>query len=304
MRTLIVKEGTLGGLVRLTPLFRVLEGEVYWLTLPEAAALLPAGTPVKILDINAFKKKPEQIAFDLILNLEDSEEHAKLVKQLAPQRVVGAYWDDAKKRVDYTPESAVWFDLGAISHYDKEKADEMKFANRKSYQEMVFEMLGIPFRGEEYMMALALGAENNPVPASERKVVVALEGRAGEKWPMKRWHGYPELSARLEEAGFAFRFLEQKATLEEYNREIAQCDILVSGDTLAMHLGLALKKQLVTIFLCTSPWEIYDYGRMTKMITPLLRKGFYRRDYFADVVNGVTVDEAFRAVVARAKFVS
>jgi heptosyltransferase-2 len=301
MKTLIVKEGTLGGLVRLTPLFSVLKGEIYWLTLPDAAALLPQGSTVKIINIKDFEKNPEHIAFDLVLNLEDSEEHAKLVVQLAPKRVVGAFWDEKRNVVDYTPESGVWFDLGAISRYGKKKADELKFVNRKSYQEMVFEMLGIPFNGEEYLMSGVVQQGKMPTSEAHGKIIIALEGRAGEKWPMKRWHGYAELAARLEEAGFEPRLLGQRATLAEYENDINQCDILVSGDTLAMHLGLALKKQLVTIFTCTSPWEVYDYGRMTKMISPLLEKGFYKRDYFADVVNAVTVDDVFDAVVQRAK---
>jgi len=40
-------------------------------------------------------------------------------------------------------------------------------------------------------------------------------------------------------------------------KDIDKANILIFGDTLAMHLGLALKKKVTALFICTSPWEIY-----------------------------------------------
>ena len=151
-KILIIKEGTLGGLVRITPLLMALHGEIFWLTLGDIKFILSVGHKVHIIDIDKFKKNPRRIRFDLVVNLEDSEEIAKLVAYLNPGRIVGAYWDDEKKKVDYTPESAAWFDMGSISKLKPQAADELKFANRKSYQEMLFGMLGLRFEGEEYAL--------------------------------------------------------------------------------------------------------------------------------------------------------
>jgi heptosyltransferase-2 len=48
------------------------------------------------------------------------------------------------------------------------------------------------------------------------------------------------------------------------------CDVLVSGDTLALHIGIALKKRLVAYFGPTSDTEIdvYDSGEKVMPIAP------------------------------------
>ena len=66
---------------------------------------------------------------------------------------------------------------------------------------------------------------------------------------------------------------------------------MVSGDTLAMHVALAYKKTCTTIFNCTSPQEIYDYGLMKKIVSPLLDEYFYSSSYDTEVIKSLTVDE-------------
>ena len=300
-KTLLIKEGTLGGLVRITPLLRALKGDISWLTLSSVTQILPARHAVHIIDIAEFKEHPKKIKFDVVLNLEDSEKIAKLATSLKPKKIVGAYWNDKKKKIDYTLDSAAWFDIGFISRFKPKNApaswiNQRKYTNRKSYQEMIFGMLGLKFKGEEYLSPIA--------PKKGRsvggKIKIALEDRAGEKWPMKRWPHYDVLERKLKQAGFNVVYLRQRKKLADYVKDINKCDILVSGDTLAMHLGLALRKQLVSIFTCTSPWEVYDYGRMTKIVSPLLKKGYYKRTYLRDVVDTVKVEDVFRAVLQRA----
>jgi len=302
MKTLIVKEGTLGGLVRITPLLRALRGDIYWLTLADIKAVLPRRHVVHVIDINRFRKNPRRIKFDLVVNLEDSEEIAKLLTLLDAKKTIGAYWDEQEKKVAYTPESAPWFDIGFISRFKPKNApaswvNKRKYSNRKSYQEMTFGMLGLKFKNEEYLPPVV--GETDRV--SKGKIKIAIEKRAGKKWPMKRWSHYGALKNKLQKAGFDAYYLKQRKNVADYIKDIGKCDILVSGDTLAMHVGLALKKQLVTIFTCTSPWEVYDYGRMAKVISSLLKKGFYKRTYMRDVVEAVSLDDVLAAVLQRAK---
>ena len=58
-------------------------------------------------------------------------------------------------------------------------------------------------------------------------------------------------------------------TLHDFFALVDLCDIVVSGDTLAMHTALGLKKKAVAIFGPTSSAEIEMYGRGTKIATPL-----------------------------------
>ena len=64
-----------------------------------------------------------------------------------------------------------------------------------------------------------------------------------------------------------------------------------------MHLALGVGTPCVTIFNCTSPWEIYDYGMQTKIISPLLGEFFYKRGYDKRATTAVDADKVLRAVM-------
>jgi len=101
---------------------------------------------------------------------------------------------------------------------------------------------------------------------------------------MKVWPYYDELKAKIEKEGYEVIVLRQRDTLIEYIKDIDESDILICSDTLAMHLGIYLRK-----------WEIYDYGRVVKIVNPFLKEAFYRRDYDEKLVKGITVDMVFEA---------
>ena len=66
-----------------------------------------------------------------------------------------------------------------------------------------------------------------------------------------------------------------------------------------MHLALGTGTRCVSLFTCTSPWEIYDYGVQTKIVSPLLDEFFYKRGYDERATTAITVDEVFAAVMAQ-----
>ena len=66
-----------------------------------------------------------------------------------------------------------------------------------------------------------------------------------------------------------------------------------------MHMALGTQTKCVTLFTCTSPWEIYDHGVQTKIVSPLLEQFFYKRGFDARATTAVTLEEVFAAVIAR-----
>jgi heptosyltransferase-2 len=286
-KILIVKIGALGDVVRTTPILRVLKGNIFWITSKEAFEILPKIKSLKILN-------PEKIDtlrnldFDLILNLEEDENLAKNLIELKTKKLIGVYFDFKKNKLSYTKESRKWYDMSLISKYGKEKADLLKWKNRKSYQEVLFGMIGKKFKGEEYWL------NYKTTPSNTKEIVVAIEKRAGGTWPMKVWPYYYELKRKIEKAGYKVFYLKQRKSLIDYMKDIDKANILICGDTLAMHIGLYLKKRVIALFLCTSPWEIYGYNRMEKIINPYLKEAFYRRDYDEKLVKGISVGEVFK----------
>jgi heptosyltransferase-2 len=271
----------------------VINGNIFWLTSKEAAELLPKLETLKILTPNEIDTL-KNINFDIVLNLEEDVELAKFLTKLRYKKLIGVYYDFESNKLSYTDESKEWYDMSLISKYGKEKAHLIKWENKKTYQEILFSMIGKKFNGEEYL----LNYEVLPIQKKDRKVV-AIEKRAGKVWPMKVWPYYDELKAKIEKEGYEVIVLRQRDTLIEYIRDIDEADILICGDTLAIHLGIYLRKKVIALFLCTSPWEIYDYGRVMKIVNPFLKEAFYRRDYDEKLVKGITVDMVFEAFLKK-----
>jgi len=237
--------------------------------------------------------------FDLILNLEEDKNLAKNLSELKTKKLIGVYFDFRRNKLSYTKESRKWYNMSLISKYGKEKADLLKWKNRKSYQEILFAMIGKKFKGEEYWLNYKISARNT------KEIVVAIEKRAGKTWPMKVWPYYDELKRKIEKLGYKVFYLKQRKSLIDYMKDIDKGKILITGDTLAMHLGLYLKKIIIALFSCTSPWEIYDYNRMEKIINPYLKESFYRRDYDEKLVRGINVEkvfEVFQKLVNKTKY--
>jgi heptosyltransferase-2 len=288
MNVLIIKLGALGDVVRTTPLLRVLGAKVTWVTAARAVPLLEGNPYIK--RIHCMEDGVDDLLgdkYDLVINLEDEPAAAKLASKFEKATVVGAYMGE--HGVTYTESASPWFDMSLISQFGKAKADEIKMSNRKTYQEFMFAMIGRPFRGEEYVLKM-------PLTKLPEAGMVGLEARAGDVWPMKRWNKYEELAERLKGAGFKIKVFQQRERLVDYADDINECEHIVCGDTLAMHLGLALRKKVAAIFTCTTPYEICDYGRMIPVVSPLYTKYFYRRDFVPEASDAIATDSVFQAV--------
>lgn len=285
----------MGDVLRTTPLLRVLTGEIYWATKSKCIPLLPKeGTCLKqIIDINEAEEALRGIIFDKVISLDDDAEAGKLAVSAQKLELIGSFLDSSKQ-LTYTDSAKEWFDMGLISKLGREKADALKKNNHRTYQEIIFRMLGKEFRGEEYV--LNTGNGSHIVNKDKKRIIVGIESRADKRWPTKVWNKYALLADALRRHGFEVMFFQQREVVQQYIDNIRGCDLVVSGDTLTLHLALALKIKAIALFTCTSPTEIYDYGRMIKIVSPLLEKAFYRREYIQEAVDAVTVESVYRAV--------
>jgi heptosyltransferase-2 len=290
-KIVIIKTGATGDVVRTTVLLHLYRNDdITWITARHNMVVLPFRQPnltrvIAIDDVQASGILNER--FDLVISLDDDEKCAKVASELPAGAIFGAYWGDTK--VVYSPDSSEWFDMGLSSRFGKAKADEIKWENQSSYQEILFRMLGHTFNGEEYMIP------ENIVSAGNGKTI-GLEARAGARWPTKMWHRYNDLSNMLQQDGYKTVFFEDRDTLTEYMQDIGNTSLIVSGDTLGMHIGLALKIPVVAIFTCTSAVEIHGYDRMEKMVSPYLKEAFYKTTYIPEAVESISLESVYKAV--------
>jgi heptosyltransferase II len=290
MNVLIVKLNATGDVVRTTPLLHRLAGRVTWITADINVPLLSGVTAnLRCLPWSQ-RAQALDTHYGLVINLEDEMETAQFVRTVQHDRVFGAHLG-ADERVGYTDDAVEWFDMSLISRFGRERADELKYRNRRSYQEIVFAGLGWRFDDEGYLLPTP--------PASELRGDVAIAAVAGPVWPMKNWAHYDALQQRLQDAGLRVNVLPKRKTLLEHLGDIGNHRCLVGGDSLPMHLALGSGVGCVTLFNCTSPWEIHDYAMQTKLVSPLLGEFFYQRGTNQRAVSAITLDEVFDAVMAR-----
>jgi heptosyltransferase-2 len=289
MNTLIVKLNATGDVVRTTTLLRRLEGDVTWITAAMNLELL-AGLPnVRSLEWEHREWARDRI-YDLVINLEDEAEVAAFVTSVDCGRRFGAYLG-AQNVVVYTDDSHGWFDLSLVSRYGRERADAMKLSNRRTYQDLVFEGLGWRFENEQYLLP--------PFKPTDLAGDVAITPVAGPVWPMKGWAFYDDLRCELEASGLTVNVLPRRASLLEHMADVASHRCLVGGDSLPMHLALGTGTPCVTLFSCTSPWEICDYGLQTQIVSPLLDRFFYRRGFEPEAISAIPLAAVREAVLER-----
>jgi len=290
MNVLVIKLGATGDVVRSTPLLQRLEGNVTWVTAAKNVILLE-GVHENLRCLSwEERNKALGASYDLAINLEDTMDVALFLKSVRCNEIFGAYIDSANL-LRYTKNSASWFDLSLISAYGKEDADKLKFRNRRTYQEMIFEGLKFCFTGEKYML---------PEPIETGLMGdVAIAADSGPVWPMKKWAYYAELKDELEAKGLKVNVLPARNSLLEHLADVRNHRCLVGGDSLPMHFALGTETPCVTLFNCTSPWEIYDYGIQKKIISPRLEEFFYKRGFDRRATTAITVEEVFRGIMSQ-----
>jgi len=287
MKILILKLGATGDVVRTTPLLSRLEGEITWITAAANSVLLKGVSD----NLRCFDWEQRSAAldthYDLAINLEDTLDVAQFVETVRPGEIFGAYVD-TDNALRYTQNSKDWFDLSLISSYGRQEADRLKFLNRRTYQDMIFEGLGLRFTGETYLLPkpIETGLWGD----------IAIAADAGPVWPMKKWGYYEQLKQRLEDQALVVNVLPKRSSLLEHLADIRNHRCLVGGDSLPMHLALGTGTPCVSIFNCTSPWEIYDYGIQKKIVSVLLEEFFYKRGYDLRATTAITVTEVESAI--------
>jgi heptosyltransferase-2 len=205
-----------------------------------------------------------------------------------------------KKGFGLSPEGVVipldssaeqWFEMGIF--------DTVKRANQRTYQDHLFQLGGFNYAGEEPQLALTekekqwaqLFAKKRRL--SKFKRIIGFNIGSGGRWPMKRWRldGFAWLARQLKkkhphDAILLYGGPEERElmpllvkklkglvlptgtenNLRQFASLVNLADVMVTGDTLALHVAIALHKQTVAYFGPTSDTEIDLYGRGEKVI--------------------------------------
>lgn len=209
-----------------------------------------------------------------------------------------------KKGFGLSPEGSVvpleksaetWFEMGIF--------DSVKRANQRTYQDHLFQLAGFKYQNEKPQLNLTTKekewaqafAKKNQL--SKFKKIVGFNIGSGGRWPMKRWRleGFEWLAKALKKKQPKTGILlyggpEEKElmpalakklkglclatgtdnSLRQFASLVGLTDVLVTGDTLALHVAVALQKRIVAYFGPTSDTEIdlYESGEKVLPVSP------------------------------------
>lgn len=333
MNLLVIKVGALGDVVRCSFLAQALrekyknkDPRVYWLTDSRAKPLFSNNPYILKVVEKENKDSLRSISFDLVINLEEDLENCRFAMALKPKRLIGAFLNE-KDQVDYTPESAYWFNTSRISKLGEAKADKLKKDNKKTHRQIMAEISEIK-DWEKYTPFLRLNDYQRKFAndflrrynLSRTELVIGINTGAADTWPKslsiektvgliddlyKKYHakillfGGPNEVERNQE-------IHKKSIapiintgcgndLIEFPALVSVCGLFITTDSLGMHIALALKRKSVILIGPTSVSEIDAYGIGEKVVAKSKDICSYRNSP-KDIMDKIDLNEIYSSV--------
>lgn len=324
-RVCVIKLGALGDVVRTLCILPELrrqypEAQITWVTKPNGQRLLakhPMIDRLLVFDaVTSMQLTQEQ--FDLLICLDKEAEPCALANAVRATQKLGVGLSPAGTPVPLNEAAVPYFHLGL--------SDELKFhGNRKGYPQLVYEALGWTYRGQRYELpvddaAAARVAELLPDGAPVLGVNVgAGEVFANKMWPAERTQrllealhnrrpdvrvmllGGPGERQAMDQLHAALPWTIHSGCENDEQTFIAlldRCEVLFSGDTMAMHVAVARGKQAVVYFGPTCEQEIDLFGRGEKLVAQVACGPCYKRkcDHGDACLEAVSVGDALAAL--------
>lgn len=306
---LIIKLGSLGDVLRTTPLASGLKkrypfSRITWITSKDAVWLLENNPFIDEVLPYGVETLVRTFAgrFDLLISLDKTPESTGLAEIINASKKSGFGMSRSGAPYPFNKGSEYAFRLGI--------SDDLKFRkNKKSYQKIIFEIAGLEYGGEEYLLNLSEAQKEMSEALTKRfgirrcDVVIGFNTGCGDAFQGKKWTiaNYLRLGAAVKnnlgakilllggpsevernsiirkKAGFPLVDTGCANSLKDFVSIVNLCDLVVSGDTVAMHIAIALKKKVVALFGPTVPQEIDMYGRGKKIFLNTSCSPCYKR---------------------------
>jgi len=266
----------MGDVIRTTPLLRRLkeiypEAEITWITYtPDVVpSIVDHALNFELKNILLLKSTH----FDLLYNLDKDVEACALANQVSA---------DVKKGFRLEMGHCVPIDKESTDKWLTGLFDDLNQANKKSYPQEIFEICGLQFKGERYILEVDEQLWNIP----ENHPLIGLNTGCGERWFSRLWptEYWIELAQRLKEKSFGVLLLGGKNEdtknqriaketgvtyvghfpLKQFFTLMDQCDLIVTAVSMAIHIAIALNKKLVLFnnIFNRNEFELYGLGEI------------------------------------------
>ncbi|MGB8951071.1 MAG: glycosyltransferase family 9 protein [Candidatus Aminicenantales bacterium] len=296
-KILVIKCRAMGDVLRTTALLPGLKRKypqsfISWLVDEESVELLFHNPHIdKIILFRLEAVLPFLVEkFDILISLDKESGQTALATKIQSRQKFGFGLNEYGNLMVFNPAAEYAFALGIDN--------ELKYRrNTKTYQEIIYDIAEIDYQNEPYVFELKEESREKARHfltrhrVDRKRLAVSLNTGAGTKFITKQWpvQHLTKLIRLLTSKLKANVFLLGGTREREMNRKLARqfphgvyntgsensllefagfisfMDILVSSDSLGMHLGIALGKKVIALFGPTCPQEISLYGRGMKL---------------------------------------
>lgn len=248
----ISRFSSLGDVLRTTPILPTLKeqypnSKITWLVDDAPYALLKDNKYIdRILIWDSFVGfQLLEEKFDIVINLEKIAGLCAITNRINAWKKYGFRFDEVSGKYDVYEGSEYAFDL-CTKH-------KIKKNNSKVWQEVLIEMVGGVWKNQPYVLGYQ--------PKTEVVNDVGFNYKVGAKFPDKAWdkENWEILEKKLKQDEISISWQEGLENLYEYIDWINANRIIVTSDSLGLHIALALGKTVVALFGPTSSKEICFY---------------------------------------------
>ncbi len=246
---------SLGDILRATVVLHAFPPEKYevtWLVDQKGVDLLKGNPYIhRILTVNPFT--PFHLMndwFDMVVNFEKDPGICAMADKIPAWRRYGF-------RFDHVSHEAHAYD-NSDQALSMSRDIDFKRQQSKSWSTMLYEMIGRQYNHEPYILGYQ--------PKSQEIYDIGLNHQVGGKFPIKRWPdpNWQQLHDAL--AGeYSLSWQQGMDNIESYIEWINSCRIIVTNDSLGLHLALALGKKVVAMFGPTKANEVDECDCLIKL---------------------------------------
>ncbi|HDZ00129.1 MAG TPA: glycosyltransferase family 9 protein [Nitrospirae bacterium] len=328
---LIIKLDAIGDVLRTTCLLPViakawLGTRITWITREESVSLLennPHITEVVPYNTDALVHLSSR-TFDRVINLDAGKISAGMAAIAKAKEKIGYILHEDGYVVSTNAAAENWLHKGIF--------DDLKKENQISHQDIMCSILGLPSTELKYVFELTetekeMGQNHlEELGLDLNKNIIGIHTGGGGRWQLKQWQEekFIELISELiGEIGNDAQILLVGGPLErELNKRIMSnvnafifdtgcdngirhfaslincCSVVLSSDSLAMHIALALSRRTVVLFGPTSSAEIKMFGLGEKVVPDLDCLVCYKRscDFNPNCMDLISVDMVKQAI--------
>ena len=323
-KILIIKLGAMGDVLRTTFILEGLKEKyknvsIDWLVEEKNKDTLTGNKFIKNIIINDSKVFSFLTSnkYNIVINLDLAPESLAFATLAMADKKIG-YWLDENRKIKTSNKYAKkWLLTSAY--------DTLKKQNKHTYQYWMAKIAELPKDNYEIIVPISQQAKQkakNLNISKNNKKIIGINPSSSKRWKMKKWNldKFIKVTKILSDKGYTILLLGGKEDEFEINKILSKkiknvystgldnsvqeffaiinlCDIIICGDTMAMHAALGLKKKVVAIFGPTSSNEIEIYNRGIK-VTPKTCSCCYRQECSKKItcMDEISVEEVLAAI--------